>query len=369
MIEPAEFLAALEPHQISFFAGVPDSLLAGLIAKISASCEPEKHVVCANEGSAIALACGHYLATNNIGCVYMQNSGLGNSINPLVSLADSQVYGIPVLLVIGWRGEPGVEDEPQHKKQGAITQDLLKVLGIAYSVIDTNTNIKDAISIAVSSMRKSQAPYALLVKKGAFKDGSNSASSPDREKVIDLLVNTFSHDAAFIATTGKIGRELFEVRLKNQQPSDSDFLCIGGMGHASQVALGISLSRPEKQVICLDGDGAALMHLGHLATIAHLRPKRLTHFLLNNGVHDSVGGQPTTNPDLNFHEFARQLGYAHTFQCPDLKSLEELLPTLKELDGPIFIEVLLQPGSRTNLGRPTIKPQDAKDRFMRYLNT
>lgn len=369
MIESADFLVALRSHHISFFSGVPDSLLAGFIAEIDSSAEPNQHVVCANEGSAVALACGHYLATQNIACVYLQNSGLGNATNPLVSLADPQVYGIPILLLIGWRGEPGIDDEPQHYKQGAITQSLLKALEIEFSILDASADIHSIISNAVNTMRNSHTPYALLVRSGTFKPNIPSTNATNREAVIDLLVKTFGNDAAIVATTGKIGRELFEIRTRRNQPNDSDFLCIGGMGHASQVALGISLSRPEKQVICLDGDGAALMHLGHLATISYKRPSKLIHVLLNNGVHDSVGGQSTANPALDFSNLAKQCGYAQTFHCSDLTSLKNVLASLRHADGPTFIEVIVQPGSRPDLGRPTIEPKEARDKFMRYLNS
>jgi phosphonopyruvate decarboxylase len=369
LIEPAKFLTELERHQISFFAGVPDSLLASLISEITASCTSDKHVICANEGSSIALACGHYLSTGNIACVYMQNSGLGNAINPLMSLSDAQVYGIPTLLLIGWRGEPGVEDEPQHKKQGAITLDLLKTLGIQFSILDKNSNLKEVVASAVAAMHKSKSPYALLVRADTFKANGDSVNNTNRENAIELLANAFGNDAVFVATTGKIGRELFEIREKNQQKTDSDFLCVGGMGHASQVALGISLAKPSKHVICLDGDGAALMHLGHLATIGHKGPKKFVHILLNNRVHDSVGGQATTNPDLNFSSLARQVGYRQVFQCLDVESLKQVVTSFNQLDGPIFIEVLLEPGSRPDLGRPKCVPAEAKDKFMRCLES
>lgn len=315
MISPGEFCGCLKQEGVEYFTGVPDSLLKDFCAYITASLPPENHVIAANEGNAVALAAGYHLATGKIGLVYMQNSGLGNAVNPLLSLMDRAVYSIPCLLLIGWRGEPGVKDEPQHVKQGKITLKLLETLGIPYEILPKEENqALEVVKKIVQRAHQEERVVALVVKKGTFssfklEQKEKASQYPIREEVLDLFVRQLRKEDVVVATTGKTSRELFELREKHGQGHESDFLTVGSMGHASQIALGIAENSLNRQVYCFDGDGAFIMHLGGAAIIGERAPENYKHIVLNNGAHETVGGQPTAGFHLDMTGVAKSAGY------------------------------------------------------------
>lgn len=376
MLEPKRFLSDLVSHQVGFFAGVPDSLLKDPCQCFAHELPRSQHVIAANEGNAVGLAIGYHLATGNVPLVYLQNSGLGNVINPLLSLADPDCYGIPLLLLIGWRGEPGVKDEPQHMKQGKTTLELLQAMGIPHSTLDSSA--EDASTIigkAVATAKDARSPYALVVRKGTFSKFEAKSPTPadgpplTREQAIKIVIASLGRRDIVVSTTGMASREVFEMREIEGHGHEKDFLTIGGMGHASQIALGIALQKPDRQVVCLDGDGAALMHLGSMAISGTSGCLNFKHIVLNNGAHDSVGGQPTVANRINLTLVATALNYkfARSAATPDhvRSNIEDLLNT----GGPGFLEIVVAKGSRADLGRPTRSPAQNKDDFMEYVRS
>jgi len=352
--------------------GVPDSLLKEFCAYVDAVLPPEGHIIAANEGTAVGLAAGHHLATGSLPMVYLQNSGLGNTINPLLSLADPQVYAIPIIILVGWRGAPGVEDEPQHVKQGRVTPAMLEAMEIPYRVLEGDPEAaNDAAHWAASMARQIGGPVVLLAHKGAFGKAEKKRPSRDlpshilaREAAIQLIIGTLPSGATIVSTTGMISRELYESRLALGHDRSSDFLTVGSMGHASQIALGIARAKPEAQVVCLDGDGAALMHLGGLSTIGTSTTGSLFHIVLNNGAHDSVGGQPTVAQQISLTAIAKACGYgAVEGPLEDEAAIRDQVQRLVQLPGRRFLEIRVRPGSRANLGRPKEIPVQNKDLF------
>ena len=373
MIRPQFFYELLKENGTGFFTGVPDSLLKSFCAYLTDTAGSKNHIIAANEGCAVGLAAGHYFATGRVPLVYMQNSGLGNTVNPLLSLADREVYSVPMLLVIGWRGEPNVHDEPQHIKQGRVTCSLLDAMEIPYCILsDEEAEAKVQLEKAYSHIKASSSPYAVVVRKGIFdsyKLKTNEAvpAEMSREEAIEKIILNAPSNACFVSTTGMASRELYELRDKHGQGHAKDFLTVGSMGHASQIALGIALSKEDKTVFCIDGDGAAIMHLGGLTAIGSQRPKNMVHIVLNNGAHDSVGGQPTVGRKINLCAVAQACGYD---KVVSVKTLEELQSRLKELctnSGSVFIEVLVSKGARADLGRPKSSPIENKKAFMEFL--
>ncbi|AIN94347.1 phosphonopyruvate decarboxylase [Treponema putidum] len=373
MIRPQFFYELLKENGTGFFTGVPDSLLKNFCAYLTDTAASKNHIIAANEGCAVGLAAGHYFATGRVPLVYMQNSGLGNTVNPLLSLADKEVYSVPLLLVIGWRGEPGVHDEPQHIKQGRVTCSLLDAMEIPYSILsDKEEEAKLQLEKAYSHIKASSSPYAVVVRKGIFdsytlKTNEAVPAEISREQAIEQIILNAPLNAVFVSTTGMASRELYELRDKHGQGHAKDFLTVGSMGHASQIALGIALTKEDKTVFCIDGDGAAIMHLGGLTAIGSQRPKNMVHFVLNNGAHDSVGGQPTVARKINLCAVAEACGYD---KVVSVKTLEELQSRLKELctnSGSVFIEVLVSKGARADLGRPKSSPIENKKAFMEFL--
>jgi len=373
MIATHDFFNQLTENRISFFAGVPDSLLKDICAYIMDTLPPQQHIITANEGAAVALAAGHYLATGNPGLVYMQNSGQGNAINPLLSLADPDVYSIPMLLIIGWRGEPGVKDEPQHLKQGKVTLGLLETCGIPHEVLpDERAAAAASLAKAVKTMRESRAPYALVIRSKTFEPYSLKKKTVtnypfNREGALKLVVDSLTMDDMVVSTTGKTSRELFEYREEKSQGHGNDFLTVGSMGHASQIALGMALAKPERQMFCFDGDGALLMHMGSLAINGTLGATNFKHILFNNGAHDSVGGQPTVGFALDFRAIARSCGYAAVLRAEDKVGIREAVAQLRSIDGPALLEIRVNKGAREQLGRPTTTPIENKNSIMRTL--
>ena len=373
MISCKSFYDLLSKNKISFFAGVPDSLLKDFCAYVTDNTDPNNHIITANEGGAIALAAGHHLSTGKMGLVYLQNSGLGNSVNPLVSLTDPAVYRIPLLMLIGWRGEPGKKDEPQHVKQGKITPSLLDTLEIPYKILPNSIKeVEKILKEVLESVKKRNAPYALLVKKDTFepyslKNKIKTSYELSREEAIKLIVDQLQLRDIVVSTTGKTSRELFEYREALGQGHEKDFLTVGSMGHASQIALGIALAKPERNVYCLDGDGAAIMHLGALGIIASQNPKNFKHIILNNGAHDSVGGQPTIGFKLDFPLIAKACGYKTALKAETYDEIKEKISILKSKKGPGLLEIKVNKGSRKDLGRPTTTPIENKKAFMGFL--
>ncbi|HMV57252.1 MAG TPA: phosphonopyruvate decarboxylase, partial [Nitrospira sp.] len=310
MIDPRKFVECLQSNSVEFFTGVPDSLLKEFCAYLEQVPQPGRHIISANEGGAVALALGYHLATGKVPLVYLQNSGLGNIINPLLSLADAEVYSIPLLLVIGWRGETGVHDEPQHKKQGRVMLAMLDAMEIPYSILGPEVNeAEGALSDALAYVQKHNAPFALVIKKGTFGAFTGDKRKAEvfeltREAAIQQVLEHLDERDVVVSTTGMASREVYEYRMNKGQGHKRDFLTVGGMGHASQIALGVALQRPSRSVYCLDGDGAVLMHMGALPITGTLKPENFKHIVFNNGAHDSVGGQPTVGLEIEILEIA-----------------------------------------------------------------
>ena len=370
MIHPKDFYDCLTKNGIEFFTGVPDSLLKDFCAYITDNTPKEKNIIAANEGNAIALAAGYYLATGKFGIVYMQNSGLGNAVNPLASLADQDVYSIPMLLLIGWRGEPNAKDEPQHVKMGKITLGLLDTLKIPYRILDDD--FETILKEAKHSMERNKAPFAIVAKKGAFeeyklKNKQETNYELNREEAIRTIVPLLSDNDLIVSTTGMASRELFEFREKNKQGHEKDFLTVGSMGHSSSIALGIALEKPDRQIYCFDGDGALIMHMGSLAIIGQLKPRNFKHIVFNNFAHDSVGGQPTASFNTDISEIAKANGYAEAFSAQTKNEIEGIMHKIKKMDGPVLLEIKVNKGHRKDLGRPTTTPIQNKDAFMEFL--
>ena len=372
MISPKAFVDYLGEQGIDFFAGVPDSLLKNICAYISDTLDDRHNIITANEGGAVGLAAGYHLATGRIGCVYMQNSGEGNIINPLASLTDKDVYGIPVLLIIGWRGKPGVHDEPQHVKQGKVTLSLLETMGVSYAVIEKDGDWKRQVSEAVRHMTGMGEVYALVIEKDTFEPYALHGSCPgfemSREEAIHAVAGSLGETDAIVSTTGMISRELFEFRAARGEGHEKDFLTVGSTGHANQIALGIALQKPDRRIWCFDGDGALIMHMGSMAIVAEKSPRNYVHVVFNNGAHDSVGGQPTVGLDIDIPTIAKAVGYKHAFSVSTLAALHEVLPGIvQDQDGPVLLEIKVRKGNRKDLGRPTTTPTQNKEALMGFL--
>lgn len=373
MISPSLFIEKLREYGIDFFAGVPDSLLKNVCAYITDHFDAKHNIIAANEGAAVGLAAGHYLATGKPACVYMQNSGEGNAVNPLASLTDPDVYNIPVLLLIGWRGRPGVHDEPQHVKQGKVTLSLLDTMGIGYEVLSKEAEeaVKQ-IDKAVSALGRKEV-FALVVEKGTFDDYALQAVERNelpmsREEAIQTVAAALGEKDCIVSTTGMISRELFEYRVAMNQGHERDFLTVGSMGHASQIALGIAMAEPGRRVWCFDGDGAVIMHMGSMAIVASKAPENYIHVVFNNGAHDSVGGQPTVGLKIDLPGVASAVGYPYVFSVDNKESLSAILNKVKNLAGPVLLEVKVRKGNRKDLGRPTTTPVQNKEALMDFLS-
>ena len=372
MIRPEFFIEKLRENGIDCFAGVPDSLLKNICAYITDHFDAQHNIIAANEGAAVGLAAGHYLATGQPACVYMQNSGEGNIINPLASLTDPEVYNIPVLLLIGWRGRPGVHDEPQHVKQGKVTTGLLNTMGINFDVLSKEEDkAEKQIAKAIAAL-KNKDVYALVIEKDTFEDYKlqnveKNDLTMSREEAIQTVAAALGEKDCIVSTTGMISRELFEYRAAMNQSHERDFLTVGSMGHASQIALGIAMAQPDRRVWCFDGDGAAIMHMGSMAIVASKAPKNYVHVVFNNGAHDSVGGQPTVGLKIDLPAVAQAVGYKATYSVETKDYLTELLEKVKTQEGPILFQVKVKKGNRKDLGRPTTTPIQNKEALMSFL--
>ena len=370
-IRCGDFYEILKNHRFTFFSGVPDSTFKDWMNYLADS-KDLINVVAVNECEAVALCTGHYLASGDIGVVYMQNSGLGKTVNPITSLADPDVYGIPLLLLIGWRGEPGKKDEPQHKKMGRIMQSLLDTLEIPHEFLPTGLDdAEKVVRNAKQYLSDKKTPYALIVRKGTFHPYDAKTSRElfelTREDAIKTIVDTFNGTEAVVSTTGKTSRELFEYREALKSGHKNDFYTVGSMGCASSIALGISLEKKERQVYIFDGDGAALMQMGSIATIGHYKPENLRHIIFDNNAHDSTGGQPTVSDTVEFRKIALACGYECAVVVESRARLLDELTELRKARGPSMIVVKTRKGSRKTLGRPTKTPEENKNAFMAFL--
>jgi len=374
MINNELFLESLIDQGISFFSGVPDSLLKEICACITEKMPEDKHVITANEGGAVALATGYHLATGGVPLIYLQNSGLGNIVNPLLSLADPEVYSIPMIVMIGWRGEPGVKDEPQHVKQGRVQNALLDAMEIPYYEINAESiDYKDIISKVVATAISNNSPVALIVRKGTFEPYKKIEEKSvellmSREEAIQTIVKSLDDSDIVVSTTGMPSREIFEIRANDNMGHHRDFLTVGCMGHCSQIALGVAMNT-NRSVYCIDGDGAFLMHMGSVAITGTTKVSNMKHIVLNNAAHDSVGGQPTVGFKISIPGVAKASGYN---EAKTVSTKDELLNELEWMrisDGPILLEVIIKKGSRKDLGRPTRSPIENKIDLMKNLGS
>mgnify|MGYP006420923723 CR=1 FL=1 len=372
MLCPTDYLRVLGDSGVTFFTGVPDSLLKEFCACVTMTLKPEDHFISANEGAAVGLAIGHYIGTGSLPLVYLQNSGLGNVVNPLLSLASPEVYGTPMLLMLGWRGEPGTKDEPQHVHQGRVMAKMLEDMDLPFVVLSEDmVEAEVQTKAAAQQARDINGPVALVVKKNTFDKYAAPEVEADlplgREEAIIAAAETLEDNAAVICTTGMPSRELFEFRARNEAGHDRDFLTVGGMGHASQIALGLAMSQPARPIYCFDGDGAVLMHMGSMAITGQSNAKNLIHLVFNNGVHGSVGGQPTVGFNIDMPKIAIACGYASAQRVTNKKGLHSAITMARATDGVSFIEVQVRPGNRADIGRPTSTPEQNKVAMMKFL--
>ena len=364
MIDTKEFYDCLVSNKMDFFTGVPDSLLANICACIKENSPSDRNIIAANEGNAVGIACGYHIATGRFGVVYMQNSGEGNAVNPLLSIADEDVYSIPLLLMIGWRGEPGTKDEPQHKKQGKVTLALLEAMGIAYEILQDD--YKPQIDRAVQYMREQSKPFAIVVRKGMFSPYKVAVEKTDdplsREEALQCVLDCIPAEDFIVSTTGKTSREIFEIREARGQSHSGDFLTVGGMGHTSSIALGMSLGT-DRNVYCIDGDGSFIMHMGAFAINADKAGANFKYILNNNGAHESVGGQPTVGLKIDVPAVLKAVGFQHVMTATTPDEIAAAMEQLAKVKLGALILYTHQ-GSRENLGRPTVSPVDNKKAMM-----
>ncbi len=359
-----------------FYTGVPDSQLKALCNYLmdTYGIDPHHHIIAANEGNCTALAAGYHLATGKVPVVYMQNSGEGNIINPVASLLNDKVYAIPMIFIIGWRGEPGIHDEPQHIYQGEVTCKLLDDMDIANFVIGRETTDEELAEVLLkfNGILKQGKQVALVVRKGALTDAPKVSYSNNntmmREEIIQHIVKASGEDP-IVSTTGKASRELFETRVANGQRHKYDFLTVGSMGHSSSIALGIALNKPTTRIWCVDGDGAVLMHMGSMTVIGSNKPKNLIHIVINNGAHETVGGMPTVAGSIDMVGVAKACGYPNAVCVDNFDDLDKELESAKGRDALSLIEVKCSIGAREDLGRPTTTALENKQNFMDYLAT
>lgn len=371
----SEFINALARLGVDHYTGVPDSQLAALCNYLirEHGLRAEKHIVAVNEGGAVALAAGHYLATGKPGMVYLQNSGIGNTINPICSLVHRDVYQIPMVLVVGWRGQPGTKDEPQHIFQGRVTRELLDCVEVENAVLTAGTTEKgfDEMVARCAACLKNDRQFAFVVSKGAFEEEfkykETRAYPLSREQALECVVSMDNGHSFYVSTTGKLSRELFELREARKQGHDRDFLTVGSMGHSIMIAQGIAAAKRDKMVFCLDGDGACLMHMGSAAVAASCGSENLIHIIFNNAAHESVGGIPTVAGKIDLTGAAAAFGYKTTCRAVTREEVKAAVQRAIDSTGPHFIEIMVNLDVRKDLGRPTTTPWQNKEAFMERL--
>ncbi|MBQ9040124.1 MAG: phosphonopyruvate decarboxylase [Clostridia bacterium] len=375
MLDQEKVFDCLARHGVSYFAGVPDSYLNGFCNYALAHCG-DRNVITANEGNAVALAAGHYLATREIPLVYMQNSGEGNAINPLASLVDKDVYAVPMILLIGWRGQGNTEpNHPQHWRQGEITASVLDIMHIPYSILtDDNEAFARAVDKAVTYCREARGVYAFIAPKGVMADPDkpnnvDAAYPMSREEAIEVILDHMPENTIYSATTGRATRELFFLRQKRGETKARDFLNVGSMGHASSVALGIALARPDRPVVALDGDSAAMMHMGAMTMVSKVKAPNFLHVVLNNGAHESVGGQPSAGHLVDFTKIAQACGYATVGKAVETEGeLTEAIEQLKNCPKAAFIDCRIHKGLSRKLPPIVFDHREAIDALIDDLN-
>ncbi|MFO7736789.1 MAG: phosphonopyruvate decarboxylase [bacterium] len=369
MISPEEFITFLKEKGTDLFTGVPDSTFKGLTTCLNLKCADFIHLSASNECEAVGIAAGYHLSTGKIPAVYMQNSGFGKTVNPYTSLASQDVYSIPMLMIIGWRGEPGKKDEPQHKMMGRITKDLLRVLEIENCELDVE-NWQTQINSALNYCKENSCPFAVVVKSGMFSEACVENKKvenqfPLREKILEKIVVSAPPNALFISTTGKTSRELFEMRKKLNMVHNSDFYTVGSMGCASSIGLGVAFGDHGRHVCIIDGDGAALMQMGTFAAIGkHGQNRNITHIIVDNQAHESTGGQPTLSSNVSFEGVAKNCGYKFVYSASSIEEVENAIPKLTENNELKLFVIKSKKGSRPDLGRPTTTPVENKINFM-----
>lgn len=374
MVNQEQLFNSLEEQGIDFFTGVPDSLLNDFCLYLCNHYGNDRHIMAANEGNAIAIAAGHYLATGNIPVVYMQNSGIGNATNPLLSLAHESVYGIPMILVIGWRGDPSIKDHAQHKKQGELTPVLMKDMDIPYEILDDDESVIEKFKWAAKKTKEISSPVALIAKKGILTQKVKHQEYPEstfmnREEAISAVIDVFGSDAIYLATTGRATRELHEQLKLHGIADGHEFLNVGSMGHVSSVALGMAIAQPDKKVVVFDGDAATVMHMGSLATIGRYQPRNLIHIVLNNGVNESVGGQPSAGQIVDLTQIAKACGYiTSSIYIEKSSELKTMVEILSEADKPAFIDVHVRQGIRKDMPKLDVDHKEEKFNLMRQLS-
>ncbi len=373
MVSCDDLFKIFKKNDLTFFTGIPDSTFKGWMRFLAdESGKKLTHIVACNECEAVAISAGYHLSTGKIAVVYMQNSGCGKVVNPLISLCDPEVYSIPVILMIGWRGEPGKKDEPQHKKMGRITIPLLKTLEIPYKILTGNTKEAErAIAEIKEIAERRNCPAAILVKKGIIEsyntdEAENKTLEMKREDAIKLIIDNLDGSEIIVSTTGKTSRELFEYRMKRGE-TPADFYTVGGMGCAASIALGIALEKPGREIFVFDGDAAAIMQMGALATIGHYKPENFTHIIFDNKSHDSTGGQMTVSSTIDFEKVAKACGYGFVKSVESGKDLKDALGDVKSFKGPRMIIVNVNKGGRADLGRPTTTPVENKKEFVKFV--
>lgn len=373
-MKACELLKHIEERGIDTIAGVPDSTLKQFCDGIQNYKGALAHYITANEGAAVGVAIGSFLASGKPACVYMQNSGIGNAVNPLASLANGDVYGVPILFIVGWRGEPGVKDEPQHVFQGKITCELFDTLAVPYRVVDKDTTdeeMRQILDEAFAVLGENR-QYAIIVKKGTFEKAEpfvwKNGNQMVREAVLGRILEILPEDAVIVSTTGKISRELYEQSNQINGNHDQIFMTVGGMGHASMIAFGIAQKRPDKKVLCIDGDGAVLMHMGALPFIASQAPANFYHIVINNQAHESVGAMPTGCQQADFARIARAAGYVRSEKLESMEALDQIAEAIKKEKGPILFEIPVSLDARADLGRPKESARENKEEFMKFLS-
>ena len=358
-----------------FYTGVPDSQIKALCNYLmnEYGIDEKHHIIAANEGNCTALAAGYHLATGKIPVIYMQNSGEGNIINPVASLLNDKVYSIPAIFVIGWRGQPGVHDEPQHIYQGEITCDLLDLMDIENFTVSQDTTIEELEDIMEEYRKvlKIGKNVAFVIGKNALTyDGKVEYKNDNemvREDIIEHIVKVTGENP-IVSTTGKASRELFEIRERNNQSHKYDFLTVGSMGHTSSIALGVAINKPDEKIWCIDGDGSALMHMGSMGVVGNVKPKNMVHIVINNGAHETVGGMPTVAESMDLVSIAKSCGYSYAVSVDNFDDLDSELNKIKNMDELSFIEVMCSIGARDDLGRPTTTAIENKENFMNFLS-
>ncbi len=374
MIKCEDFFKILKDNNLTFFTGIPDSTFKEWM-KFIIEKDPEllRNIVACNECEAIAIATGYHLATKKFGIVYLQNSGLGKTVNPLTSLCDREVYSIPILMMIGWRGEPGTKDAPQHKKMGKITLSLLDTLQIPYKILEPDIKlIQTHVSEAISYLKEKKGPFALIIKPNLFQKYSDSEIAENsyeinREDAITFLMENLTSEGIIISSTGHLSRELYEYREEREKDHYKSFYNIGSMGCASSIGLGIALQKPNRRIVVFDGDGAAIMQFGTFSTVGKYKPTNFVQIIFNNNTHESTGGQPTNSDSVDFCEVALASNYKSAYLVNTLTELGEIIPEIKTRDGPILIVINIKRGTKAELKRPNKNPEEYKEDFMKYL--